>query len=179
VTATPAVCQSCATLYAGESCPACGGTGPALGAIHGFAEDALVTLTTAEPFTAGQLQRLIRVVQDAQRGEASADDVGAALDREAPELALVTQGLLATRDAGQFYALLGLLLAILGFASAMKDDRMNDADIPMVAQDIVGRLIGKKAPMPVRPGTRMPQGKAPPPSPRKQRAVAKKGRRRR
>jgi hypothetical protein len=190
-------CQSCGTLFIvptlfGDSpginlqfenvgygpCPTCGGHGRILDGLYEFAEDTLHTFTATTPHSAQQIQRLIRIVQRAQRGEATAQDVANTITREAPGLGAIAQRLLIPKNAGEFYALLALLFTILVLLSSHGETTMSAEDVEKVAHDIVERVIGTRPPMPVTPDAAPPTTKRPNPPPRKRPARARRTKKR-
>lgn len=197
VVPVPVVCESCGTLFVvtnliGGSgaanvqiensryspCPACGGTGRILDGLYEFAGDALRSFTATTPYSALHIQRLIRVVKRAQRGEATAQDIADSIQRDAPDLAAVAQRLLVPKTAGDFYAMLAVLLAILLYLLTHGDNTMSTEDVEKVTHDVVEQVMNEKPPMPVAPTAEPPRTKRPPPPPRKRHAQAKNRKRR-
>lgn len=94
-------------------CPTCGGIGKIPDGFYRLIDETL-RVTAASGYSQQQVARVIEVLRAAQNGPPDVAAVAQALHVDAPEVAAVLRRLLVPKNAGEFYALLGILLAALG-----------------------------------------------------------------
>jgi hypothetical protein len=125
----PAVCDDCGGVFASglvadestditiigfrTTCPYCGGSGGIPDGSYDFIGDTIQVLA-ANPYSRERLER-VRTILDELRsaGSNTSEEVVAALEEEAPELARIVRDHLVPRTPADLYALLTLLLGIV------------------------------------------------------------------
>jgi len=107
-----------------------------------------VNISSASNYSAAQLQRVIEVLRAARSGEPDVDAVASQLEQDAPEVAAVVRRLLVPKDAGQFYALMTLLLTalILLQAQLQSHGTPTPSEIEQVCVHAIEQVVHDPAP---------------------------------
>jgi hypothetical protein len=125
----PALCGNCGGVFSSgivadgstnitiagfrATCPYCGGVGAIPEGSYDFIGETIHVLA-ATPYSREQLERIRTILSELKDKEAStSEDVAAALEGEAPELARIIRERLVPRTAADLYTLLTLLLGIV------------------------------------------------------------------
>lgn len=177
VIAIPAVCDTCGTIFASpfdiapgtrsvtisgegyvEPCPRCGGSGPIVPGMYDFVGDTLHVVSTWPQDRIERLAAALAATRKQPNGRAKAEALLAA----EPGLSELAKRLVIPRDAGQFWAFIAALLALLTLLSS--------GDKATVTRETVIERVTTEP-------TAEPQKKLPPQPPRKQQRKRKHERR--
>lgn len=102
------------TMQGGKAgpCPVCGGWGEVPDGFYKLLGDTLEVVASSG-YSRAQIGRVIKILEGVRTGEPDPDHVAEALKAEAPEIANVVSRLLKPKNAGEFYALIAVLLMVL------------------------------------------------------------------
>jgi SEC-C motif-containing protein len=115
-----------ATFTVGEDvpvsdCPECGTHARILGGVYNVVGDTLELLQGPE-HTVSELERLREILRIARESGASPQEVGSTLQREFPEWGWALAKLLVPRTPADFFALLNLIVAVVGVLLVLKQE---------------------------------------------------------
>lgn len=99
-------------------CPSCGGMGHVPDGVYDLIDNA-IRLLQGPDRTVNELQRLAAVLREAKARGATADEVGAAIRRQLPEIRSLADILPKTR--AELYAFMAILLTIITLAISEKE----------------------------------------------------------
>ena len=150
----PAVCRTCGTVFpsgfdlqharnvtfedcVAGPCPKCGGDGDIPNGIYDFVGDTIRVLA-APTTSAAQLRRIADVLHDARERRSSRTEVARAVEDVAPGTSLA-QRFLIPRNPGEFYALLGIILAAITLLIMAKSagSGPDEGDIERIVRDAI------------------------------------------
>jgi hypothetical protein len=183
----PVFCPNCGAVFASrafhfedatnvtlvgnkESCPNCGAMAEIPDGVFNFVGDT-ITVLSAPGRTHDQLRRFQEILREARDTRASPADVADAIRRDAPDLAPFVAGLLIPKTAGEFYALLTLILTVITLLLVRPEgSQLSPQETELLVHNAVTQAIKDSPTAPASPGgavvSGLPSVRATPSSPR-------------
>ncbi|MEC5164042.1 SEC-C metal-binding domain-containing protein [Janthinobacterium sp. CG_S6] len=163
MTAIPAFCDNCGTVFpsgfgvqdasvtffgckAGP-CPACGGVGSVPDGLIKVVGD-VIRIISADERTLDQFKRLQVILEEAKKKKTSSQELATQLEKNSPEwagLAAYILKYLAPKNAGEFWGILGVVLAAIPLILSSTPE-LDDKQVAAIVDKAVAAAIAHPAP---------------------------------